>query len=301
MDTSESGQVQAKTRKRGHGCLVALVIAVVIVTIPIALFAMRTYQHANAPLAWPTSGLAAMLPEPSGDVGSIDVDTRSRFSATVRRQSPTDFREYTEACERKGFSNDDGWASDTTYAAKNTDGYMLDVRYSKDDEAMTVNLKAPISVAKPAASSARETKSHDVPASPAAASAATTVAASATTGDDAASAAASAVENAGVDVIDNAVVDVAAGAVSPDFKQVMDDYEAFMNEYVDFMVTYQNADATDAAAMLEDYSSLLTQEATWVEKVNAIDPSTLSAADSAYYLQVTSRVLKRLSEAGVAL
>lgn len=74
----------------------------------------------------------------------------------------------------------------------------------------------------------------------------------------------------------------------------MDSYEAFMNEYVDFMIKYKDSD--NAVSMLADYSSMMSRYADMMETIDAIDEGSLSAADDAYYLQVQSRVLQRLSE-----
>ena len=81
---------------------------------------------------------------------------------------------------------------------------------------------------------------------------------------------------------------------SSDFRAMVDEYEAFMNQYVDFMTTYQNSDNT--AAMLIDYTKMMKQYSEWTDKMNNLDSSTLSAEDSAYWLEVQGRVLQRLAE-----
>ena len=89
-----------------------------------------------------------------------------------------------------------------------------------------------------------------------------------------------------------------ASLVTPEFKEMMDSYEEFMNQYCDFMEKYENADAADQAEMLADYNSMLQQEADWAQKLDEVDENTLSAADYAYYLEVTGRVEQRLLEIG---
>lgn len=78
-----------------------------------------------------------------------------------------------------------------------------------------------------------------------------------------------------------------------------------MNQYCDFMAKYASAtDSNDTATLLSmsaDYANLVQQELDWADKVDAVDESTLSAADDAYYLAVQARVLKKLSETGVSL
>ena len=85
-----------------------------------------------------------------------------------------------------------------------------------------------------------------------------------------------------------------ASAVTPEFKAMMDEYEAFMNGYVDFVITYTSSD--DMLGMLTDYTNLVKQQVEWASKIEAVDQTTLSAADAAYYLEVTARISQRLLE-----
>ena len=89
--------------------------------------------------------------------------------------------------------------------------------------------------------------------------------------------------------------------VSPDFKDTMDSYEAFYDTYISFMKKYSSSDGTDAFDMLQDYNDLLQKEMEWVDKIDSIDTTTLSPADSAYYFLVTARVEKKLLEASLSL
>ena len=80
--------------------------------------------------------------------------------------------------------------------------------------------------------------------------------------------------------------------VSSSFKETMDEYEEFMDKYVDFMKSYDANDVT----MLSEYTELLSQYNTYMDKVSKIDEDSLSSADLAYYLDVTNRVNKKLLE-----
>lgn len=86
-------------------------------------------------------------------------------------------------------------------------------------------------------------------------------------------------------------------AVSPDLKETMDSYEAFMDEYIDFMKRYQETD--DTMSLLQDYTDYMAKYSDFMQKVNKLDTSKMSAADSAYYLEVTTRVSKKLLEASL--
>lgn len=104
---------------------------------------------------------------------------------------------------------------------------------------------------------------------------------------------------------DQAVASADSGEVTPEFKELMDGYEAFMNSYCDFMKTYadtsNSGDMAALSAMLGDYSTLMQQEVEWLDKIDAVDQSTLSAADLNYYIEVTTRVSQRLIEVSGSL
>ena len=90
---------------------------------------------------------------------------------------------------------------------------------------------------------------------------------------------------------------VDGGAVSPELKEALDSYEAFMDEYIEFMKRYQESD--DTTSMLNDYLDYMQQYSDLMAKINAVDTKKLSAVDAAYYVEVTSRVSKKLIEASL--
>ncbi len=84
---------------------------------------------------------------------------------------------------------------------------------------------------------------------------------------------------------------------SSDFRATMDAYEAFMNEYCDFMETY-SSDSSNVVAMATDYANMMSRYSDMTEQIDAIDESSLSAEDLAYYTEVMGRVNARLLEIG---
>ena len=85
-----------------------------------------------------------------------------------------------------------------------------------------------------------------------------------------------------------------ASGLRSDFQEAMDNYESFMNDYVDFMKKYQ-ANPTDL--------SLITDYATYINKYNELsqsfekwDSSDMNDAETAYYLEVQTRVNNKLLE-----
>ena len=84
-------------------------------------------------------------------------------------------------------------------------------------------------------------------------------------------------------------------SISSDFKETMDSYEEFMDGYIAFMEKYEDSD--DTIGMMSDYADMMTEYTEYMEKIDGIDEGSLSDADLNYYLEVTSRVTKKLSEA----
>lgn len=82
--------------------------------------------------------------------------------------------------------------------------------------------------------------------------------------------------------------------VSPEFKKQMDDYEAFFDEYVSFMKQYK--DNPSDASLLSKASSIMSRYSTMLSDFKSIKSKSLSAADAAYYSEVSARILKKLSE-----
>lgn len=86
--------------------------------------------------------------------------------------------------------------------------------------------------------------------------------------------------------------------VSADFKEVMDGYEAFFDQYIEFMNKYNSGEG-DQLEMMNDYMDMVSQETEWMDKINAIDEKSLTVADDAYYIIVTTRVQKKLADASL--
>ena len=61
---------------------------------------------------------------------------------------------------------------------------------------------------------------------------------------------------------------------------------------VSFIQKYKNSD--DTYSMLYDYLDMMQQYTNFAEKLDQYDTDKMSAVDSAYYLEVTTRVAKKL-------
>lgn len=85
-----------------------------------------------------------------------------------------------------------------------------------------------------------------------------------------------------------------SNGVSPEFKKQMDDYEAFFDEYVSFMKQYMNNPSDPT--LLSKASGIMSNYSTMLSDFESIKNKSLSAADAAYYSEVSARILKKLSE-----
>lgn len=84
-----------------------------------------------------------------------------------------------------------------------------------------------------------------------------------------------------------------ASGITPSFKEAMDEYESFIEGHCDFMHKY--IDSGYSASMMSDYSKWMNQYSTMMAKIQAVDSNSLSAADSAYYLEVVNRTNQKLA------
>ena len=84
--------------------------------------------------------------------------------------------------------------------------------------------------------------------------------------------------------------------IRAEFKKAMDSYEDFMNEYCDFMKKYNKSNGTDVG-LLNDYADYMSKYADVVKDFEAWDNSEMNAEEAAYYLDVQTRINKKLLKA----
>lgn len=82
--------------------------------------------------------------------------------------------------------------------------------------------------------------------------------------------------------------------IRSDFKKAMDDYETFMDEYVAFMKKYQK-NSSDLS-LLSDYSKYMEKYTTMMDSFSKWESEDLNDAEVKYYLEVQTRVNKKLAE-----
>ena len=216
---------------------------------------------ANGALAWPTTGLATLIPNPEKEKGSVAVDSSTQFTAYVGGMSDGEFSAYVDKCIEAGF-NVDYNKGDASFNAKNSDGTSLHLK-KEGFSVMYISMSgsAMATAAEPSGSEAQAPEPEPEPEmAPAAGS------------------------SSGVDL---------------DFKAALDEYESFMDGYIDFMTTYSESD--NVVAMAVDYAKWMGDYADMAEKIEAIDDGTLNAEEAAYYAEVMTRVSGKLADAAISL
>ncbi|MCC8357570.1 MAG: hypothetical protein LJU34_06995 [Oscillospiraceae bacterium] len=223
---------------------------------------------------WPKSEIAALIPVPESNIGEVYWEASYGFVIYVAETSQDDYDAYVDACWENGFTIDYHKGSDYFWA-DNEDGYKVTVRYDVDSSVMMIRMDEPDEIEETEEVRDDENLQEDLVES-----------------NDAeeeyieeTEAEQSAVET-----------ETSSDGIDPDFKEALDSYEAFMNEYVEFMKEYMEADSSDLVGLLADYASYMAQYADMMDKIDAIYQDELSNEELAYYLEVTGRVLLKLSE-----
>lgn len=212
---------------------------------------------------WPTSGPATLVPKPASDKGKIDSNSSTHFSILVGDTTAEGYSAYVDECLKAGFDVD-FHRSDETFWANNADGAKVNIDF-KGNKQMKITIQA-------------ATESAGSSSSGSAADNSTVNTETSAASTDAAPA---------------ADTPAAADGVSPDLKATMDSYEEFMNKYVDFMQKYK--DGGSSMSMAADYAKMVAQYSDMTKKIDALDDSTMSDADLAYYLEVMNRVNEKLA------
>lgn len=220
-------------------------------------------------LIWPTSDVAKMLPTPKSDVGEIISEDESSFYIKVGKTSKKDYQAYIEECKAKGFTVD-YYNSDNLYTAKNEDGFDLYLSYSDDDSDMTVSLDPPVEETVSEAEESSESVSEsEIMSSP--------------------------VET---EIIEESQttesVANSENGIRPEFKEAMDSYEAFFDEYCEFMNKYKESD--NSMSLMSDYADYMTKYTDTMTKMAELENEELSNEELNYYVEVTARITKKLSE-----
>lgn len=280
--------METKKKKSKIGKIILTVVAVVVLVFAVAGInhscqsaeseRKQAEHHKNhvgvddfKTFEWPDSVLANMIPKPKSDFGRIDTESSDYLSVYIGKTSEKDYSDYVKNCMDSGFDVD-YHKTDNDFSAKNSEGYRLSVEFDDElDEVMQIIISAP----------KEETEAPETEEPTQAPTEAPEEEPN---------------EKAVVKPTEKAEVTPKSNNSSENFREAMDEYEELMNEYIDFMKKYNNSD--DKIGMLNDYNKMLKQYTTAIKKLGEIDEDSLSTEDLEYYIEVTERVNKRLSEIG---
>lgn len=209
-------------------------------------------------LDWPKSEIAALLPLPKSTVGKVSSDTEKYFKIYVGETSLDAFNTYVDECSKHGFSVEYE-RGDKIYKAKDGNGNRLSLSY-KGNNVMLIEMRK---------SDGTETNHVSEQSS--------------SNNQEAESGAKSGGSAEATD------------GVRPEFKKAMDSYEEFMDGYCQFMKKYAESNGSDLT-MLAEYSNYMSKYAEVAESFDAWGDKEMNKAETAYYLDVQTRINKKLLE-----
>ena len=211
-------------------------------------------------LYWPRSEIANLLPKPKSTVGKVSSDSSDGCYIYVGETSLDEYNAYIDECAKKGFSvNYD--KGDKFYNAEDINGNQLSVDYLGNN-IMSIQIEA------------GETKVNSEESTEASTEKTEVTSKTKSTKKEKSS-------------------KKSSSKLRPEFKKAMDSYEEFMNEYCDFMEKYAKSDKTDLE-LLSDYSDYMSKYADAVEDFEAWDNEDLTTEEASYYLDVQTRINKKL-------
>lgn len=225
-------------------------------------------------LNWPKSEIAGLLPLPQSTVGKVSTDTADGCYIYVGETTIDGFNSYADECSNCGFSVDYE-RGDKFYNANDECGNALSLSY-RGNNVMIIQLKKNYETETDKAEIETENKVSSEPEQEETAEKTAEQLAEETAeqpGDDAES----------------------ADGMRTEFKEAMDSYESFMNEYCDFMKKYAESDGTEIG-LLADYTKYMSKYADAMEAFEAWDSEEMNMAETAYYLEVQTRISKKLLE-----
>lgn len=199
---------------------------------------------------------------PKSAIGKVSADSADGCYIYVGEISIDDFNAYADECAEYGFSVDYE-RGDKFYNADDEDGNQLSLIYQGNNVMVVQIRKADDEKVDEIESESESEISNE---------------------DD--SEAESETSSDNTELVDG---------MRPEFKNAMDSYEEFMNEYCDFMEKYAKSDGTDVG-LLADYADYMSKYADVVESFEAWDDEEMNAAETAYYLDVQTRISKKLLE-----
>lgn len=265
-------------------------------------------------IEWPDSGPALLIPHPGSDFGTIQESTPTKLSALLGDYNREKFAFYIEACEAAGFTVNEAKGGES-FVAENSQGAKLRLDFHRAQGYMALNLEVPQNVAD-ALQELADISSGNESAAPG--NSGKNQPSASVDNEGAGSSSGSAGERNGAagqeatesvtkglgDSSAPAPTDGASGGnadqsgadasnVTPEFKEAMDGYEALVDEA---LATLQVNEEDPDASGFESLGQILSMYLELKQSLDAIDTDSLSAADLAYFEEVTPRIFSKLAQ-----
>lgn len=240
-------------------------------------------------ITWPESIAGKQLPTPKSSIGKFSYEHEDGFSVYVGDTTKADYAEYVAACAEKGFTVD--YSKDENYYyADNSEGWHISVSY-EGYNIMSIDIDAPSNssqqTAAPEATEEPEEETNvpvNTPEPEVTAPPVEVTAPPAKTPEPEIPE-----EEPELDVPepDN-------NGIDPGFKAAMDSYEDFVDEYVAFMKKYNENPGN--LSLLLDYADFTKKYMDFLEEFEKWEDEDMNAAETAYYIEVQTRVNQKLME-----
>ena len=228
-------------------------------------------------IVWPTSELVSLLPVPKSLKGEISTESSNEYAVYIGDTSNSDYDEYVNECMSKGF-NVDYHKSESSFSAKNENGYKLTVEY-KGGNTMYIYIKVPEKTTTESSVETSTDTSNEVAETPT------------QTPKEEKKTSASEQTSSSTDTKKSTTTN----GISKEFKDFMDSYEECMNEYVEFMKKY-NANSSDMT-LITQYGKMLQKYTEYADKFEKYDDDhEMTKEETQYYIDVQTRVNKKLLE-----
>lgn len=207
-------------------------------------------------IEWPSNGLATKVPIPKSLFGRISYNNSKQFIVDIGSTTIDDYNLYVKECENLGFTVDYS-KSDKSYRAKNNEGYELHLMYLGGS-------KMQISVKFENDSNTSKGNSDSSISN----------------------------NNTNSSITDSSINN--SNEIRKDFKDAMDSYESYVDEYVEFIKKY-NENPSDIT-LISNYAKMLTKYNQLTKDFKKWKDSDLNDAEESYFIEVETRVNKKLLE-----
>lgn len=207
-------------------------------------------------IKWPASTAGNLLPAPKSITGKFSYEHDDSFFVYIGDMSKADYDEYVNVCSETGFSVDYS-KGDNYYHADNAEGWHISLEY-QGNHTMTIKISAP-----------SENEDNSTPAT-------------------------SSTEEPESDTETEESTSEDNDNIDPNFKAAMDSYENFIDEYVAIVKKY--SENPSDLELLSEYTDYMSKYADFLEDFEKWEKEEMNAAETAYYIEVQSRVSKKLLE-----